>query len=70
VGKPVHFREPDPINFDGHAGFIQFYSENTDLGILAFRGQVTQSEPGLIGNELEGVPSKVSVRNLWIRTFD
>lgn len=24
----------------------QFYSENTDLGILAWRGQVTESEPG------------------------
>ncbi len=109
----------------------QFYSENTDLGILAFRGQVTESEPGkpqrlvaqiddptalggfvrvndwnqyeiiarndvmmhivngrlmavyidddpnstnnqpgLIGIELEGVPSKVSVRNLWIRPMN
>jgi len=32
----------------------QFYSENTDLGILAWRGQVTESEPGkpqrLLGN--------------------
>lgn len=32
----------------------QFYSENTELGILAWRGQVTESEPGkpqrLVGN--------------------
>ena len=106
----------------------QFYSENTDLGILAWRGQVTESEPaksqrlvanigdrsalggyikingwnqyeviardgvmmhiingqlmavyidddptssnnqnGLIGIELEGTPTKISVRNLWLR---
>ena len=38
-----------PFSFSG-----QFYSENTALGILAWRGQVTESEPGkpqrLIGN--------------------
>lgn len=32
----------------------QFYSENTDLGILAWRGEVSESEPGkaprLVGN--------------------
>ena len=107
----------------------QFYSENTDLGILAWRGQVTESVPGvknarllgnignrdalgghvrindwnqyqiiarggvflhiingqlmavyidddptssnnvsgLIGIEMEGTPSKTSVRNIWLR---
>ncbi len=106
----------------------QFYSENTSLGILAWRGQVVDSAPGkpprqmatigdrpalggyqkvsdwnqytiiarggtfihilngqlmsvyiddnpqssnnqtgVIGIEIEGVPSKVSVRNIWIR---
>ena len=120
-----------PVNPKSAAYSGQFYSENTDLGILAWRGQVTQSEPGksqrlvatigdrtalggyvrvndwnqyeiiarggvmmhilngqlmavyidddpsssnnqpgLIGIELESVPSKVSVRNLYIRTFD
>ncbi len=120
-----------PVNPKSAAYTGQFYSENTDLGILAWRGQVTQSEPGqaqrlvanigdrtalggyvrvndwnqyeiiarggvmmhilngqlmavyidddpassnnqpgLIGIELESVPSKVSVRNLYIRTFD
>src|SRR5215471_5979196 len=107
----------------------QFYSENTNLGILAWRGQVTESVPGaknarllgnigsrdalggyvrindwnqyeiiarggvfihiingqlmavyidddpsssnnvsgLIGIEMEGTPSKTSVRNIWLR---
>jgi hypothetical protein len=107
----------------------QFYSENTDLGILAWRGQVTESVPGVknarllgnignrdalgghvrindwnqyqiiarggvflhiingqlmavyidddptssnnvsgfIGIEMEGTPSKTSVRNIWLR---
>jgi hypothetical protein len=106
----------------------QFYSENTNLGILAWRGQVTISTPGksqrllgnigsrdalggyvkindwnqyeiiarggtfihiingqlmavyidddptssnnvsgLIGIEMEGTPSKISVRNIWLR---
>ena len=43
-----------PVN-PPHAAYTgQFYSENTMLGILAWRGQVTQSEPGkeprLLGN--------------------
>jgi hypothetical protein len=109
----------------------QFYSENTPLGILAWRGQVVESspgsnpkllgnignrdalggyikvndwnqylimarggtfihvingqlmavyvdddpnssnnEPGLIGIEIEGVPTKVSVRNIWIKKLN
>jgi hypothetical protein len=115
-----------------HAAYSgQFYSENTDLGILAWRGQVTESEPsksqrllgnignrdalggyikvngwnqyeiiarggvmmhiingqlmavyidddpkssnnssGLIGIELEGTPTKISVRNIWLRKLN
>lgn len=117
-----------PVNPRSFAYTGQFYSENTDLGILAWRGQVTESEPGkpqrlvaniasrdalggyvkindwnqyeiiarggtfihiingqlmavyidddpassnnksgLIGFELEGTPSKVSVRDIWLR---
>lgn len=109
----------------------QFYSENTPLGILAWRGQVTEAEPdgspqlvgtigdraalgefvhtgdwnqyeiiarggvlmhilnghlmavyiddnrnssnnktGLIGIELEGAPTKISVRNIWLHKLD
>ncbi len=109
----------------------QFYSENTDLGIQAYRGQVTQSSAaapqrlvgtvgdrhalggyvqvngwnqyeiiargpvmmhilngqlmavfidddpkssnnisGLIGIELEGTPTKISVRNIWLRKIN
>jgi len=109
----------------------QFYSENTPLGILAWRGQVVESSPGshpkllgnignrdalggyvkvndwnqylimarggafihvingqlmavyvdddpnssnnrpgLIGIEIEGVPTKVSVRNIWIKKLN
>jgi hypothetical protein len=109
----------------------QFYSENTPLGILAWRGQVVESspgkhpkllgnignrdalggyikvndwnqylimarggtfihvingqlmavyvdddpnssnnKPGLIGIEIEGVPTKVSVRNIWIKKLN
>ena len=109
----------------------QFYSENTPMGILAWRGQVVESSPGnhprlmgniadrealggyikvndwnqylimarggtfihvinghlmaayvdddpnssnnksgLIGIEIEGTPSKVSVRNIWIKKLN
>ncbi len=109
----------------------QFYSENTPLGIIAWRGQVVESSPGgypkllgnignrdalggyiktndwnqylimarggtfihvingqlmavyvdddpnssnnksgLIGIEIEGVPTKVSVRNIWIKKLN
>ena len=110
----------------------QFYSENTNLGILSWRGQVTESEPGsaspqllgnignrsalggyvvtngwnqyeiiargpvmmhlingqlmavfidddlnssnnasgLIGIELESNPTKISVRNIWLRKLN
>lgn len=52
TGPQADFWYPvSPKNFD-YTG--QFYSENTDLGILAWRGQVTESEPGkpprLLGN--------------------
>src|ERR1700751_3681446 len=45
----------DPVSPRAFAYSGQFYSENTDLGILAWRGQVTQSVPGtknarLLGN--------------------
>jgi Domain of Unknown Function (DUF1080) len=114
---------PQHMSYNG-----QFYSENTTLGIEAYRGQVVEAEPGvtkrlvanigdrsalggyvkindwnqyeiiarggvflhilngqlmavlidddpassnnatgLIGIELEGQPSKVSVRNLWLK---
>jgi len=117
-----------PVNPRSFEYTGQFYSENTDLGILAWRGQVTESEPGkpqrlvaniagrdalggyvkindwnqyeiiarggtfihiingqlmavyidddpnssnnksgLIGFELEGTPSKISVRDVWLR---
>jgi hypothetical protein len=43
-----------PVNPRSFAYTGQFYSENTNLGILAWRGQVTESEPGkaqrLVGN--------------------
>ncbi len=43
-----------PVNPRSFAYTGQFYSENTNLGILAWRGQVTESEPGkeqrLLGN--------------------
>ena len=43
-----------PVNPRSFSYTGQFYSENTDLGILAWRGQVTESEPGksqrLLGN--------------------
>jgi hypothetical protein len=109
----------------------QFYSENTPLGILAWRGQVVESapgshpkllgnignrdalggyveindwnqylimarggtfihvingqlmavyvdddpdssnnKPGLVGIEIEGTPTKVSVRNIWIKKLN
>jgi hypothetical protein len=35
-----------PVNPRSFVYTGQFYSENTDLGILAWRGQVTESEPG------------------------
>lgn len=118
-----------PVNPRSFVYTGQFYSENTDLGILAWRGQVTESVPGgknarllgnigsrdalggyvrindwnqyeiiarggvflhiingqlmavyidddptssnnvsgLIGIEMEGTPSKTSVRNIWLR---
>jgi hypothetical protein len=118
-----------PVNPRSFAYTGQFYSENTNLGILAWRGQVTESVPGaksahllgniggrdalggyirinewnqyevivrggvfihiingqlmavyidddptssnnvsgLIGIEMEGTPSKTSVRNIWLR---
>lgn len=116
----------------GHEAYNgQFYSENTDLGILAWRGQVTQSSAdkpqrllatiadrsalggyvhtngwnqyeiiargpvmmhlingqlmavyidddprssnnvsGLIGIELEGTPTRISVRNIWLHKLN
>ena len=121
-----------PVNPRAFAYTGQFYSENTDLGILAWRGQVTISTPGnknarllgniasrdalggyvkindwnqyeviarggtfihiingqlmavyidddpkssnnrsgLIGFEVEGTPTKVSVRNIWLRKLN
>ena len=126
TGPQADFWFPvNPRSFD-YTG--QFYSENTSLGILAWRGQVTESEPGkqprlvgniasrealggyikindwnqyeiiarggtfihiingqlmavyidddptssnnvsgLIGFEVEGTPTKVSVRNIWLK---
>lgn len=126
TGPQADFWFPvNPRSFD-YTG--QFYSENTSLGILAWRGQVTESEPGkrprlvgnigsrdalggyikindwnqyeiiarggtfihiingqlmavyidddpsssnnvsgLIGFEVEGTPTKVSVRNVWLK---
>jgi hypothetical protein len=117
-----------PVNGRAQEWSGQFYSENTGLGILAWRGQVVESEAGghpklmasiadrdalggfvrvnewnqylimarggvfihvlngrlmavyvdddpnssnnqtgLVGIEIEGSPSKVSVRNVWIK---
>jgi len=118
-----------PVNPHAFVYTGQFYSENTDLGILSWRGQVTESVPGvknarllgnigsrdalggyvrindwnqyeiiarggvflhiingqlmavyidddpnssnnvsgLIGIEMEGTPSKTSVRNIWLK---
>lgn len=120
-----------PVNPRSSEYTGQFYSENTDLGILAWRGEVSESEPGkaprlvgnignrdalggyvrvndwnqyeiiarggvflhiingqlmavyidddpqstnnvtgLIGIEIESLPCKVSVRNIWLKRFD
>jgi hypothetical protein len=128
TGPQADFWYPVPPFFSVFSG--QFYSENTPLGILAWRGQVSQMEPGkgarlvgnigdrtalggyvknndwnqyliiarggtfihilngqlmallvddnpadsnnqsgLIGVEIENSPTKVSVRNIWIRKF-
>lgn len=119
-----------PVSPNAFAYTGQFYSENTALGIIAWRGQVVNSVPGhrprlvaniadrsalggyirindwnqylvmarggtfihvingqlmtvlvdddpqssnnvpgMIGIEIEGAPSKVSVRNLWLKRF-
>jgi Domain of Unknown Function (DUF1080) len=129
TGPQADFWFPVTPNTAAYSG--QFYSENTDLGILAWRGQVTESEPGksqqllgnignrdalggyirvndwnqyeiiarggvmmhiingqlmavyidddpkssnnssgLIGIELEGTPTKISVRNIWLRKLN
>jgi len=129
TGPQADFWYPVSPNTFAYNG--QFYSENTDLGILAWRGQLTESEPGksqrllgnigsrdalggsvkindwnqyeiiarggvmmhimngqlmaayvdddpkssnnvsgLIGIELEGSPTKVSVRNIWLRKLN
>lgn len=126
TGPQADFWWPVPPFFSVFTG--QFYSENTPLGIVAWRGQVTQIVPGnaprlvgnigdrtalggyvkhndwnqclimarggtfihilngqlmavlidddltdsnnqsgLIGIEIEGAPTKVSVRNVWIK---
>ena len=46
----------------------QFYSENTPMRILAWRGQVVEGfgAAGLFGIELEAI-TKVFVRNIWVR---
>jgi hypothetical protein len=128
TGPQADFWYPVPPFFSVFSG--QFYSENTPLGILAWRGQVAQMEPGkasrlvgnigdrtalggyvkdndwnqylimarggtfiqilngqlmavlvdddpadsnnqsgLIGVEIENSPTKVSVRNIWIRKY-
>lgn len=120
-----------PVNPRAAAYTGQFYSENTDLGILSWRGEVSESEPGkaprlvgnignrdalggyvrvndwnqyeviarggvflhiingqlmavyvddnpassnnvagLIGIEIESLPCKVLVRNIWLRDLD
>lgn len=129
TGPQADFWFPVDPKHEQYSG--QFYSENTPLGILAWRGQVTQAEPdgsprligtlgdrsalggfinvngwnqyeviarggvlmhiingrlmavyiddnpessnnwtGLIGIELEGAPTKISVRNLWLRKLN
>jgi hypothetical protein len=126
TGPQADFWYPVNPQHDSYNG--QFYSENTPLGIMAYRGQVVEAEPdaekrlignigdrqalggyvrvndwnqyeiiarggvfmhilngqlmavlidddaassnnvaGLIGLELEGQPSKVSVREIWLR---
>lgn len=128
-GPQADFWFPVQPSVERYTG--QFYSENSPLGVLAWRGQVTQSEPGTFkrllgtigdsealggyvktndwnqyeviarggvfihiinghvmavlvdddpksinnqagkfGIELEGIPSKVSVRRIRVRSFD
>ena len=131
TGPQADFWFPVDPQHDQYSG--QFYSENTRLGILSWRGQVTESEPGsttpqllgnignraalggyvvtngwnqyeiiargpvmmhlingqlmavfidddpnssnnnaagLIGIELESNPTKISVRNIWLRKLN
>jgi hypothetical protein len=129
TGPQADFWFPVDPQHETYSG--QFYSENTNLGILAWRGQVTKSEPGksqrlvanianrdalggyiktngwnqyeiiarggvmmhiingqlmavyidddpkssnnisgLIGIELEGTPTKISVRNIWLHKLN
>jgi len=131
TGPQADFWFPVDPQHDQYSG--QFYSENTKLGILSWRGQVTESEPGsttpqllgnignraalggyvvtngwnqyeiiargpvmmhlingqlmavfidddpnssnnnaagLIGIELESNPTKISVRNIWLRKLN
>jgi hypothetical protein len=131
TGPQADFWFPVDPQHDQYSG--QFYSENTKLGILSWRGQITESEPGsttpqllgeignraalggyvvnngwnqyeiiargpvmmhlingqlmavyidddptssnnnasgLIGIELESNPTKISVRNIWLRKLN
>jgi hypothetical protein len=129
TGPQADFWFPVDPTHQSYSG--QFYSENTDLGILTYRGQVTESNPaqpnqlignignrsalggyvqdngwnqyeiiargpvmmhiingqlmavfidddptssnnisGLIGIELEGNPTKISVRNIWLHKLN
>jgi hypothetical protein len=47
-----------PVNPKSFVYTGQFYSENTDLGILAWRGQVTESEPGKSQRLLSNIGSR------------
>jgi hypothetical protein len=129
TGPQADFWFPVRAAAQQHTG--QWYSENTMMGILAYRGQVTQAlpgepnrlvarigdiqalggyvhvnewndyeviarggvmmhimngqlmaifiddtkdsvnnQPGLIGFEIESQPCKISVKDIWLRTFD
>ncbi len=58
---PVH---PSTARFSG-----QFYTENSPLGILAWRGQVTESEPGAF-KRMVGTFSDLEALGGYVKTND
>ena len=62
----------------GVGAAVQFYSENTPIRILAWRGQVVEgfgaASKKLMGTiadrEALGGLTKVSVRNIWVRKLN
>jgi hypothetical protein len=71
LGKAVHTGQWNDYEIIARGGVMMHIMNGQLMAVfIDDNPDSTNNQPGLIGFEIESQPCKISVRDIWLRTFD